>query len=130
MSRFNYVAKGPHGTIQGSVDAASASAAASEIQAKGLVPLTIKQDGPVAVAATASAPVKMPDFMQPKVTQMDVMLFAKQLYTLFKAGVPMLRALAGLQETTQNPTMKVVLQDLRRALEGGVDLSTAMAQHP
>lgn len=130
MSRFNYVAKGPHGNIQGTLDAASASAAASEIQAKGLVPLTIKQDGPVAVAAAASAPVKMPDFMQPKVTQMDVMLFAKQLYTLFKAGVPILRALAGLQETTQNPTMKVVLQDLRRALEGGVDLSTAMAQHP
>lgn len=130
MSRFNYVAKGPHGNIQGTLEAASASAAASEIQAKGLVPLVIKQDGPVAVAATASAPVKMPDFMQPKVTQMDVMLFAKQLYTLFKAGVPILRALAGLQETTQNPTMKVVLQDLRRALEGGVDLSTAMAQHP
>lgn len=130
MSRFNYVAKGPHGTIQGSVDAASASAAASEIQAKGLVPLTIKQDGPVAAAATASAPVKMPAFMEPKVKPMDVMLFAKQLYTLFKAGVPILRALAGLQETTQNPTMKIVLQDLRRALEGGVDLSTAMAQHP
>lgn len=130
MSRFNYVAKGPHGNIQGTLEAASASAAASEIQAKGLVPLVIKQDGPVAVAATASAPVKMPDFMQPKVKPMDVMLFAKQLYTLFKAGVPILRALAGLQETTQNPTMKVVLQDLRRALEGGVDLSTAMAQHP
>lgn len=130
MSRFNYVAKGPHGNIQGTLEAASASAAASEIQAKGLVPLVIKQDGPVAVAAAASAPVKMPEFMQPKVTQMDVMLFAKQLYTLFKAGVPILRALAGLQETTQNPTMKTVLQDLRRALEGGVDLSTAMAQHP
>ncbi|MBI5927549.1 MAG: type II secretion system F family protein [Aquabacterium sp.] len=130
MSRFSYVAKGPHGNIQGTLEAASASAAASEIQAKGLVPLTIKQDGPVAAAAAASAPVKMPEFMQPKVTQMDVMLFAKQLYTLFKAGVPILRALAGLQETTQNPTMKVVLQDLRRALEGGVDLSTAMAQHP
>jgi MSHA biogenesis protein MshG len=128
MSRFNYVAKGPHGNIQGSLDAASPSAAASEIQAKGLVPLVIKQDGPV--AAPAGEPVKMPGFLQPKVKPMDVMLFAKQLYTLFKAGVPILRALAGLQETTQNPVMKEVLLDLRRALESGVDLSTAMAQHP
>ncbi|MBI2749362.1 MAG: type II secretion system F family protein [Burkholderiales bacterium] len=131
MSRFNYVAKGPHGNIQGSLDAASASAAASEIQAKGLVPLVIKEDGASAAAANAaSAAVKMPAFMQPKIKPMDVMLFSKQLYTLFKAGVPILRALAGLQETTQNPQLKIVLQDLRRSLEGGVDLSTAMAQHP
>lgn len=131
MSRFNYVAKGPHGNVQGSLDAASASAAASEIQAKGLVPLVIKEDGASAASATAaSAAVKMPAFMQPKIKPMDVMLFSKQLYTLFKAGVPILRALAGLQETAQNPGLKLVLQDLRRSLEGGVDLSTAMAQHP
>lgn len=132
MSKFKFVAKGPHGNIQGSQDAASAAALASELQAKGLVPLVIKPDGPQAAAAgtNASAPVKMPDFMLPKVTPMDVMLFAKQLYTLFKAGVPILRALAGMQETTTNPTLKEVLLDLRRSLEGGVDLSTSMAQHP
>jgi MSHA biogenesis protein MshG len=130
MSRFNYVARGAHGNIQGTQEAASAAALASDLQARGLVPLVIKPDGATTQAAAASAPVKMPAFMQPKVKPMDVMLFAKQLYTLFKAGVPILRALAGLQETTQNPTMKVVLQDLRRSLEGGVDLSAAMAQHP
>ncbi|RTL32840.1 MAG: type II secretion system F family protein [Burkholderiales bacterium] len=132
MSRFTFVAKGPHGNVQGTQEAASAGALASDLQAKGLVPLVIKPDGPQAAAtgSGASAPVKMPDFMQPKVKPMDVMLFSKQLYTLFKAGVPILRALAGLQETAQNPTLKGVLQDLRRALEGGVELSTAMAQHP
>lgn len=133
MAKFKFVAKGPHGNMSGSQEAASAAALASELQSKGLVPLTIKPDGPMATAATgttASAPVKLPDFMQPKVKDMDVMLFAKQLYTLFKAGVPILRALAGLQETNQNPTLKEILLDLRRSLEGGVDLSTSMAQHP
>jgi len=134
MSRFTFVAKGPHGTVQGVQDAASASALASELQAKGLIPLTIKSDGPVAAAANtgsgANAPVALPEFFKPKVLPMDVMLFAKQLYTLFKAGVPILRALAGLQETTQNTTLKAVLLDLRRSLEGGVELSASMAQHP
>jgi MSHA biogenesis protein MshG len=137
MSRFTFVAKGPHGNVKGTQDAASATALASELQAKGLIPLTIKPDGPVvAAAATApaagslSAPMATPDFMKPKVLPMDVMLFAKQLYTLFKAGVPILRALAGLQETTQNPTLKEVLYDLRRSLESGVELSACMAQHP
>lgn len=130
MSRFTFVAKGPHGNVQGTQEAASAGALASDLQAKGLVPLVIKPDGPQAAASGVGTPIKMPAFMQAKITSMDVMLFAKQLYTLFKAGVPILRALAGLQETTQNPSLKLVLQDLRRALEGGVDLSAAMAQHP
>jgi len=135
MSRFSFVAKGPHGNVQGTQDAASASALAGELQAKGLIPIKIVADGPKAAQpgsgqGTVSAPVQMPDFMKPKVTQTDVMLFAKQLYTLTKAGVPILRALAALQETTQNPTLKEVLLDLRRSLEGGVELSASMAQHP
>ncbi len=131
MSRFSYVAKGPHGNVKGSGEAASAASLASDLQAKGLIPLTIKPEGPQAAQASAtSAPVQMPVFMQPKVQPIDVMLFSKQLYTLFKAGVPILRALAGLQETTQNPTLKNILLDLRRSLEGGVELSACMAQHP
>lgn len=133
MSRFTYVAKGPHGTVQGTQDAASAVALAGELQAKGLVPLKITPDGPVTPSGAGSAPsgaIATPEFMKPKVLPMDVMMFAKQLYTLFKAGVPILRALAGLQETTQNVTLKDVLLDLRRNLEGGVELSACMAQHP
>ena len=137
MSRFIFVAKGPHGNVQGTQDAASATALASELQGKGLVPLTIKPDGPTAAAAAAAATagaggaaVTKPAFMQQKVLPIEVMLFSKQLYTLFKAGVPILRALAGLQETAQNPTLKDVLLDLRRSLDGGVELSASMAWHP
>jgi len=139
MSRFSFVAKGQHGNVQGTQEAASAGALASELQAKGLIPIKIVADGPKAAQASAnggaspgagSADVKMPDFMKPKVLPADVMMFSKQLYTLTKAGVPILRALAALQETTHNPTLKDVLFDLRRSLEGGVELSACMAQHP
>jgi len=130
MSKFSFVARGPHGNVEGSQEAVSAGALASELQAKGLLPLKIKPEGAAPAASAASAEVPMPAFLKPKVTPLDVMLFSKQLYTLFKAGVPILRALAGLQETTQNPTLKEVLLDLRRNLEGGVELSACMAQHP
>ncbi len=134
MSRFTFVAKGPHGNIQGTQDAASAAALAGELQAKGLIPITIKPDGPVKQVVPAGSGSKADDFLaklnKQKVTTIDVMLFSKQLYTLFKAGVPILRALAGLQETTQNPTLKDVLLDLRRSLESGVELSASMAHHP
>jgi len=99
-------------------------------------PPTIKPNSPQAAAplpGSASAgggDMALPAFLQPKVQVMELMLFSRQLYTLFKAGVPILRALAGLQETSQNPTLKGILLDLRRSLESGVELSASMARHP
>jgi len=58
------------------------------------------------------------------------MLFSRQMYTLLKAGVPIMRALAGLQESTQNPVFSVMLQDLRESLDSGRELSTSMRRHP
>ena len=43
---------------------------------------------------------------KPKVGHIDLLLFSRQLHTLLKAGVPILRALAGLQESAINPAMK------------------------
>lgn len=130
MSKFQFTARGPHGPVQGVQEAASAAAVAEELRAKGWVPLTIKADGGSAGSASLTAPIQPPSWLAPKVQMQDVMLFSKQLYTLFKAGVPLLRALGGLQETAINPTFKTVIGELRRSLEAGVDLSAAMAQHP
>jgi MSHA biogenesis protein MshG len=52
------------------------------------------------------------------------------MYTLLKAGVPIMRALAGLQESTQNPNLVALLQDLRNSLDSGHELSVAMRRHP
>lgn len=129
MSRFHFTARGPHGPVQGVQDAATAAAVADELRAKGWVPLTIKPDAASQQAAGA-VQMQTPAWLAPKVLPHDVMLFSKQLYTLTKAGVPLLRALSGLQETTVNPSFKTVIGDLRRNLEAGVDLSAAMALHP
>jgi MSHA biogenesis protein MshG len=131
MSKFSYTARGPQGQVSGILDAASAGAVAVDLQAKGWVPLTIKPEGPPATTSQGlSAPVAMPKWMAPKVLPVDIMLFSRQLHTLYKAGVPLLRALAGLQDTAQNITLKNVIRDVRRNLEGGVELSACMALHP
>ena len=105
MSRFHYTARGPNGQVQGTQEAASAAALAGDLRARGWVPLTIRED--VLQAAKAAQAVNAPAWMAPKVTQTDVMLLSKQIHTLFKAGVPILRALAGLQETATNPTLRI-----------------------
>ncbi len=65
-----------------------------------------------------------------KVTLLDLMLFSRQMHTLLKSGVPILRAFAGLQESATNPTMAEVIQDLRVSLDSGREVSAAMRRHP
>jgi MSHA biogenesis protein MshG len=63
---------------------------------------------------------------KPKITAIDLMLFSRQMYSLLKAGVPILRALAGLQESSINPAFKKTLKGVRENLESGRDLSASM----
>jgi MSHA biogenesis protein MshG len=69
-------------------------------------------------------------FTAQPITPMDVMLFSRQMNTLLKAGVPILRALTGLQESTKNNTLADLLQDLRVSLNSGRELSAALRRHP
>jgi MSHA biogenesis protein MshG len=52
------------------------------------------------------------------------------MYALLKAGVPILRALAGLQQSTRNVSLAEVIADLRTSLDSGRELSAAMRSHP
>lgn len=59
----------------------------------------------------------------------DLMMFSRQMYTLNKAGVPILRAFSGLQASATKPAMAELLQDVRSSLDQGRELSAAMARH-
>lgn len=65
-----------------------------------------------------------------KVRSIDVQLFSRQMYTLLKAGVPIMRGLAGLQESAISKSFARVLKDIRESLDSGRELSAAMRRHP
>ena len=65
-----------------------------------------------------------------KVRLVDLLLFSRQMHTLLKAGVPILRALSGLQESVKNRTLAALLQDVRENLDSGRELSVALRGHP
>jgi type II secretory pathway component PulF len=50
---------------------------------------------------------------------LDLMLFSRQMHTLLKAGVPIMRALASLQESTANKSFAAVVGDIRESLDAG-----------
>ncbi|HET9404636.1 MAG TPA: type II secretion system F family protein, partial [Burkholderiales bacterium] len=65
-----------------------------------------------------------------KIGNTEVLLFCRHMYTLLKAGVPIMGALKGLQESTENKAFSRVVQDLRENLDSGHELSVCLTRHP
>ena len=127
---FSYTGRSSEGSVSGVLEAATAGAAADTLMARGVTPLQIKQASASERASTNAKPAfDLQQWMLPKVSPVDLLLFSRQLHTLLKSGVPILRALAGLQESAPNQRMKQTLQQVRQSLGSGLDLSMALAQH-
>ncbi len=126
MPQFAYKGRNGRGeAVQGALEGPDSSAIADQLFNTGITPIEIKQaTGSVGQAAGSF----MARFGSP-VTTVDLILFSRQMYTLMKSGVPILRALAGLQESATSPEMATIIQDLRQSLDAGRELSAAMRRH-
>ena len=65
-----------------------------------------------------------------KVKPEDIVIFSKQFATMVKAGLPILNVLQMLRDQTEHPTMKEIIEDVRKSLEGGVTLSKCFEKYP
>jgi len=129
MASFTYRGRNGAGDIvNGVMEGDTAGAVADLLLGGGVRPLEIKPAaGAAPAAAGKSAGIQL---FKEKVQHVDILLFSKQLHTLLRAGVPIMRALAGLQESSHSEPMKEVLQDIRDSLDAGRELSMCIARHP
>lgn len=113
------------------IEAVHAAAAAQALVSRGITPLTIQESretvADVGVALRSLLPASL---FETRVSPVDLLMFSRQLNTLLRAGVPILRALMGLQETATSDKMKTTLAEVRHSLESGIALSLSLAQHP
>lgn len=65
-----------------------------------------------------------------KITSQDVTVFARQLATMMKAGLPLLQAFEIVAKGHSNPAMTKLLMDVRSDIEQGASLAGAFAKHP
>ena len=129
MPFFAYKARNARGELmQGVLEAADSGAVADQLFGTGVTPVEITLTKKVAtVGSEESWWIKL---TEKRVTSMDVQLFSRQLYTLLKSGVPIMRGLAGLQESAISKSFGRVIKDLRESLDSGRELSAAMRRHP
>ena len=126
MPKFAYRGRRGDGEkVTGVLEGATAGAVADVLFGQGITPVEITE------AAGGGTGLNLNfNLFRPKVGHLDLLLFSRQLHTLLKAGVPIMRALTGLQESAINPAMKAVIQDVRESLEAGRELSVSLARHP
>ena len=128
MPTFAYKGRNTGGQlIEGVLDGASTSAVVDLLLGQGLTPVEIKESK--AKTTKSSSGLNVTLFKQ-KVSHIDLLLFSRQMHTLLKSGVPIMRALSGLQDAAINSEMKRVIGEVRESLEGGRELSQALARHP
>jgi len=128
MPFFAYKARNAQGElVKGVLESPSSGAVADQLFNTGITPLEITETGkPV----TGDEGNWLERFTEVKIRPIDVQLFSRQLYTLLKAGVPIMRSLAGLQESAISKPFGRVLGQMRESLDSGRELSAAMRLHP
>lgn len=133
MPFFAYKGRDGRGALmQGVLEGADSAAVADQLFGAGVTPVEITPTRKGSTGASAAGAVQgwRERLFEKKVTSLDVQLFSRQLYTLLKSGVPIMRGLAGLQESAINKSFARVINDLRESLDAGRELSIAMARHP
>jgi len=112
--------------VQGQLDAMTESGVADQLMAMGVIPVHI---GVVKETIKDEQESWLSRFNRVPVVVEDILMFSRQMYTLNKAGVPILRAFAGLEASSTKPAMVELLKDIRSSLDQGRELSAALARH-
>ncbi len=110
--------------MKGELECASPRHAVEQLAAMGIVPVDITLHVPPVAASTTLARL----FRHCAVSETELLLFSRQMHTMQRAGVPILRALQGLQESTAHAGVRTLIGELRLALDSGLELSQAMAR--
>lgn len=123
MPVFSYQAtNASNKTVAGTLNATDKATALSLISKQGLHPISIEIQSSVKKGNTG--------IFKAKVKISDLVLFTRQLSTMVSAGVPLLRSLTTMRDQVENPTLREVISDLIKDVQGGVSLADAMQKHP
>lgn len=128
MPLFLYKARNVRGELQsGRQEGTAANEIADYLLAMGMVPVAIQK-------LPEPVEFKLGDILgknkPAKIDLVELQLFSRQLFTLLKSGVPIMRALVSLRDASVNPAFGRVLTDLNDSLGQGRELSAGMARHP
>jgi type IV pilus assembly protein PilC len=125
MAAFTYSAINAQGSeLSGELHASDLASAREQLRVKGLLAQTLKEiDTSTGVGAIQIGKGK-------KVKAKSLQIFSRQFATMIEAGLNVVGALVILEDQTSDEALAVIVNHLRKDVEGGLLLSEAMARHP
>ena len=126
MSTYQYKARDKSGKlVQGVVEADSENALAVKLEQMEYTPILIKPK-----IGGANARTLFDLFRIRRVKFSELNMFTRLLFTLQKAGLPMLASLRAIQEQTSNRHFKEIIGEIATNIEGGTTLSSVLEKYP
>lgn len=123
---FHYTAIGQDGTkVEADINATTIDNAISLLQKKGLSVVDIKEK-----IESAGFDFSNLHFFKSKIHQKDIVIFSRQIATLFEAGVSALKAFRLLAAENENLALQEQLLGVADDIEGGISLSDALSKRP
>jgi len=123
MPVYQWVGKNRKDEVQkGEIDAVSEEAVKAQLARQRITPTKVKKKPKDLFENVA--------FLQPKVKQRDVILFARQFSTMIDAGLPIIQCLDILYSQQNNATFKKMLKEIKESVEGGATLAEALKKFP
>ncbi|MFV0576263.1 MAG: type II secretion system F family protein [Vibrio sp.] len=126
MPTYQYQGRNAQGNkVNGQVDAPTEELAAESLFSQGVIPISITQS-----KDKASRDFDLSEWLVRAIPLEVLVIFCRQLYSLTKAGVPLLRAMKGLIQNSTNKQLTKALESVTSELTNGRSFSSSLQQHP
>lgn len=112
--------------ISGQVDAASQDGAVNQLLGRGITPVSVNEHIEEIPFSEKLARATNTG----RVSTTELIMFCRQMHTISRAGIPLVKGLRGLAASMRNFVFQEALNDIVTRLEAGVELSSAMRAHP
>jgi MSHA biogenesis protein MshG len=131
MASYSYTGRTVQGDVtSGTLESSDEQAVAKLLISRSITPIEITEKRGEKSKRNASIQKEVNiHFLTPRVSIDDLVIFCRQMYSLTKAGIPIIRAITGLA-STRSLRLRAALLEVIDNLEKGRNLSSALAQHP
>ncbi len=113
--------------VDGILDAPSIEAAAADVQRDGITPIRIEEQS---ASFDLAAVVREWWLARAKVDLDELVIFCRQMNALSRSGIPIIRSIRGLSESSGSEVLRRALAGISRKLEGGVNLASCLQEYP
>jgi MSHA biogenesis protein MshG len=127
MAMYEFKGRNVEGRlITGQLDASSQDAAVNQLLGRGVTPVEVKEF----IEQLSLSERFARTTNRGRVETVELIMFCRQMHTITRAGIPLVKGLRGLSASLRNYAFQQALNDIVERLEAGVELSTAMRAHP